>query len=99
MAKKTSLRAVTDDDIPEPVAVPTTLKEAAEVSERALLVMMRSKVLGEIDGGVPPAYLAPLMRQVRDIDKELRALDLRAREEGADAADVADDEEWRAEAL
>lgn len=60
---------------------------------------MRAKALSEIDNGVPAAYLAPLMRQVRDIDKEIRSFDLRAKEEGDDADDVASDEAWDAEAL
>ena len=89
MTRKSNLRVVSPDDVP---AAPKTLVEAAEVSERALLVGLRSKALKEIDGGVPPAYLAQLIRQVRDLDKELRALDLRAKEEGADAFDVAEDE-------
>lgn len=99
MARESKLRVVTPEDVPQAPKPPKTLVDAAELSERALLVAMRSKVLKEIDGGVPPAYLAPLMRQVREMDKELRALDLRAKEEGADAADVAEDEAWEAEAL
>lgn len=38
---------------------------------------MRDKIAAEIEGGVPPHTLAPLMRQLREIDKEIRALDLR----------------------
>lgn len=96
MPRKTPLRAVTEDDAP-PIE-PKSLKEAATVSERALLVAMRGKALGEIDNGVPPAYLAPLMRQVREMDKELRALDLRAKQEGEERGSV-DDETWDDEAL
>lgn len=90
-----ALRAVTAEDVAEP----KTLAAAAKVSERALLVMLRSKIAAEIDGGVPPHTLAPLSRQLRDIAKELEALDLRAREEGADAADVIEDEAWDPQAL
>lgn len=96
MPRKTPLRAVSESDAPTQAA---SLRDAANVSERALLVAMRAKVLGEIDNGVPPAYLAPLMRQVREMDKDLRAIDLRAKEEGADANEVAADEAWDSEAL
>lgn len=90
------LKVVTDGDAPP--QPPRSLKDAAEVSERALLVMMRTKIAAEIDGGVPPHTLAPLTRQLRDIDKEIRALDLRALEEAGDAGD-APDEAFDAEAL
>lgn len=70
---------------------PATIKAAAEMSERDLLVTMRTRVATEIDGGVPAHTLAPLMRQLRDLDKEIRALDARE-DQGAevDAAEVED---------
>lgn len=89
------LKVVTAGDA---VAPPKTLKDAVEVSERALLVTIRAKIAAEIDGGVPPHTLAPLTRQLRDIDKEIRLLDQRAKEE-AGADDVAADEAFDAEAL
>jgi hypothetical protein len=90
------LKVVTDGDVP-PVA-PKTLKDAVDVSERALLVTIRAKIAAEIDGGVPPHTLAPLTRQLRDIDKEIRLLDQRAHEEAGED-DVAPDEAFDAEAL
>lgn len=57
---------------------PTTIKAAAELSERELLVAMRSRVASEIDSGVPAHALAPLMRQLRDLDREIRSIDSRA---------------------
>lgn len=89
------LKVVTAEDA---VQAPKSLKDAAELSERSLLVMMRTKIASEIDAGVPPHTLAPLSRQLREIDKEIRALDLRAKEE-ADEDDVAPDEAFDAEAL
>ena len=78
------LRAVAEAErAPKPK--PATLADAADDSERALLVMMRDKISTEIDGAVPPHTLAPLMRQLRDIDKEIRSLDARA-EDGRDSA-------------
>lgn len=90
------LKVVSAGDAPP--AAPKTLKDAVDVSERALLVTIRAKIASEIDGGVPPHTLAPLTRQLRDIDREIRALDQRAHEEAADG-DSAPDEAFDAEAL
>lgn len=55
--------------------VPRTLDEAAGGSERTLLVAMRSRVAREIDSGVPAHALAALVRQLRELDREIRALE------------------------
>lgn len=89
------LKVVTEADTPP---APKSLTDAVEMSERALLAMMRSKIASEIDSGVPPHTLAPLSRQLRDIDKEIRVLDLRAKQE-ADDDSVSPDERWDDEAL
>ncbi|GAS92678.1 flagellar protein FliT [Mycolicibacterium brisbanense] len=75
------LRLVTAADKPEPKKKPDTLSEAAEQGERDLLVMMRDTIANRIDAGPPPHTLAPLMRQLREIDKEIRSLDARAEHE------------------
>jgi len=86
------LRAVGAD---EPVqVVPKSIKDAAAMGERALLVAMRTKAASEIDAGVPPAYLAPLMRQLRELDKEIRLMDSRDEQEGTNAPTA--DEVWTA---
>lgn len=90
------LKVVTAEDAAQ--TAPQTLAEALERSELAGLMMMRSKIAAEIDGGVPPHTLAPLTRQLRDIDREIRALELRDQEE-ADGDDRAPDEAFDAEAL
>lgn len=82
MAEK-KLRAVAPNEKPHPKA-PATIKAAVEGDERALLVAMRKKIAAEIDGGVPPHTLAPLMRQLRELDKEIRSLDVRDKEESND---------------
>lgn len=95
MARKAShLKVASSADTPPE---PKTLKDAADSSERALLVSIRSKIAAEIDGGVPPHTLAPLTRQLREIDKEIRHLDLRANQEGNQ--DVHPDEQWDEEAI
>jgi hypothetical protein len=74
---------------------PATIKEAVEGSERDLLVAMRRKAAAEIDAGVPAHALAPLMRQMRELDKEIRALDARDEQEGSDRGPT-EDEAWSA---
>jgi hypothetical protein len=73
--------AVVTSETPGP-ARPKNIKAAVEMGERDLLVAMRTKVASEIDAGVPAHALAPLMRQLRELDKDIRALDARAAEEG-----------------
>lgn len=94
MPRKTALRAVKSGEKP-PVPTPKTIKEAAELGERALLVAMRAKVAAEIDAGVPAHALAPLMRQLRDVDKEVRLLDSRDEQEATRSGPTAD-EKWTA---
>lgn len=92
MPRNAQLRAVTEaDSAPKPP--PASLREAAERSERDLLVMMRATISTEIKNGVPAHTLAPLMRQMRDIDKEIRQLDLRVKQEAAEDG-VVTDEAW-----
>ena len=76
MASKLPLRAVTEADSAK-MAQPKSLKDAAERGERELLVSMRNEISDAVAAGVPPHTLAPLMRQLRDIDKEISAYDMR----------------------
>lgn len=55
--------------------LPRTLKAAVKLPERDLLVALRNKIATEIDGGVPAHTLAGLVKQLRDLDKEIRVLD------------------------
>lgn len=66
---------------------------AATGDHRALLVAMRERIAATVsDPDCPPRDLAALTRRLQDIAKEIEAIDLRAKEEGADASDVAEDE-------
>lgn len=91
MQQRKRLRAVTSDENPPIKSAPAkTLKAAAEKSERELLVKMRDDISDAVSAGVPPHTLAPLMRQLREIDKEIRMLDQHARQESAHDGHVDD---------
>jgi hypothetical protein len=82
-----------------PQRKPATLKAATARSERVLLEAMRSRLAAEIDGGVPTHALAPLMRQLRELDKEIRHMAAKSEGDGVGQAADTDDDGWRAEAL
>lgn len=93
--KRPPLRVATKADA---IPAPSTLKAAAALDERALLVMSRDHLAASIDAGVPAHALAPLMRLLRETTKELAALDARAKEEALEGG-VIPDEAWDSEAL
>ncbi|MTE24839.1 hypothetical protein [Microbacterium sp. ZXX196] len=100
MAGRKNLRAVEPGDQPVSARKLTVSEAAALGDHRALLVAMRERIAKTVsDADCPPRDLAALSRRLQDISKELEAIDLRAREEGADAFDVAEDEELDAAAF
>jgi hypothetical protein len=72
-----------------------TLSSAASglASEREMLVLLRRKLASRIDASVdaPLAPLAALVKQFRDVDTRIRAIDLAAAEAAAQAGDDDDD--------
>lgn len=96
------LRAVQPDEKP-PAEKDLSLsvsEAAAKGDHRALLMAMRERIAKAVSAdSCPPRDLASLTRRLQDISKEIEAIDLREREEGGDANDVAEDEEWSEEAL
>lgn len=96
--KKTSLRAVAPGEV-APKAPPETIAEAVDRDERTLLVALRENIAKEIDNGVAAAYLAPVMRQLREIDKAIRSLDARDEQEATDYGSTVSDEEFNASAI
>ena len=75
---------------------PTTIKQAAETSERDLLVALRSHLAAEMDKGAVPAHaLASVSAKIREYDRDIRALDAREHEE-AGARGPTEDEAWSA---
>lgn len=98
MTGRKNLRAVGADE--KPPAKLSVAEAAATGDERALLVSIRERIAYTVsDPACPPRDLASLTRRLQDIAERIAAIDLRAKEEGADAADVAADEAWEAEAL
>lgn len=94
-----ALRAVGDGEKSRAKAK-TVEQAAAGGNHRELLVAMRERIARTVSNpDCPPRDLASLTRRLQDIAKEIEAMDLRAKEEGADAADVAEDEAWDSEAL
>lgn len=73
-----------------------SVRAAADLSERALLVALRDQIAAEIDRGVPAHALAPLSRQLRDIAREIRQLDASGEGDDIGAAAAVPDEEWTA---
>lgn len=68
---------------------------AATGNHRKLLLAMRERIAQTVaDPKCPPRDLAALTRRLQDISQEIEAIDLRAREEGADADALEGDEEF-----
>lgn len=78
MATK-KLRAVGPDEKPAPQR-PKTIKDAIEASERDLLVALRCHLADELASKPPAHTLAGLMKHLREVDKEIRAIDAREAE-------------------
>jgi len=100
-ASRTSLRSVDPDETPAALEEKLSVAQAAATGDhRKLLVAMRERISQTVsDPKCPPRDLAALTRRLQDIAKEIESLDLRAKEEGADAADAAEDEAWDEAAL
>jgi len=98
VAAKPAIRAVSDN---ERAPKKKTVSEAAATGDhRTLLIAMRERIAYAVSNPeCPPRDLAALTRRLQDIAKEIEQIDLRAKEDGADAADAADDEEWSAESI
>lgn len=105
VVRKTGLRVVKPGEAAPPPAVdkpklPPTITEAAEAGdERALLVALRKKLAQTIqDSSTPARDQASLSIRLLQINRDIQAIDARAKEEGQDAAEV-EDEAFDPEAL
>lgn len=89
--------AVVPPNSRKPQSVSMSIKEAADTSERALLVALRDRIAVDLDkGGVPPHALAPLTKQLREIAKQIEAIDAEDADDDISAAAATADEEWTA---
>jgi hypothetical protein len=55
---------------------PSRLSSVVGKSERDMLVVLRRKLAAQIDKDVAPSALAALVRQYREVDREIRGMDL-----------------------
>lgn len=99
MPTKRHLAAVPPGSKPKRQRKPATMKAAAARDERTLLVAMREKVAAEIDKGIPPYTLPAMMRQLRELDREIRALEARTEGDGIVEAASTPDQPFDVEAL
>lgn len=94
-----SIRAVADGERAKPRRK-SVAEAAASGDHRALLVSMRERIAQTVSSpDCPPRDLAALTRRLQDIAKEIEQIDLRAKEDGEDVADIAEDEAWSAESI
>ncbi len=95
MPAKKPLRAVAADE--KAPAKPKTIGEAAEASERELLVSLRTHLAREMDKGAVPAHaLASVSAKIREYDREIRSIDSRDEQEAEQGGREAADETWEA---
>jgi hypothetical protein len=86
------LRAVADGER----AKPATIKAAADVSERALLLALRDRLANELDNNSVPAHaIKGIISELRDVDKSIRVLDQKLSGPGSVIAET-DDESFDA---
>jgi hypothetical protein len=71
----------------------TQLTSAVDDGERDMLVVLRRKLATRIDECDIPTALAALVRQFRDVDARIRALDLAAALAADDEADEDDEDD------
>lgn len=98
MPRKTPLRAVAPGETASPKKPQTVADAAKSGSHRDLLVAMRERLATAVsDPACPPRDLAALTRRLQDVAKEIEAIDLRAEQEGENAA--VEDEQFDASAI
>jgi hypothetical protein len=98
MVAKANLRAVKPGES-APRRRAMSIPQAARIgSRRDLLAALRERLSKAVsDPNCPPKDLAPLSRQLRDIDKEIRLLDVFAQQESKE--DGTTDQPWDTKAL
>jgi hypothetical protein len=78
----------------------TIAEAAASGSQRDLLEATRDRIARTLDDPkCPPRDLASLTKRLTDIADQIAALDLRAKEEGADSEQIPDDDTYGAASI
>lgn len=99
----TKLHAVPAADptaVPKDAPKPTTVEQATEGSRRDVLVAQRARLAKAVDSpATSPRDLAPLSRQLLQIDEEIRAIDAAASKDGLRGAAATPDDDWDASAI
>jgi hypothetical protein len=73
---------------------PKALVKAVDGTERDVLVALRCKLAARLDADVPNHAFGELVRQFREVDSQIRVMDVRERAAAeAEAADADDDGE------
>lgn len=102
-SRKTSLRAVGQDEKPqavEPAAPMTVTQSASSGSTRDLLVSMRDRVARDVENPNTPARdLAALTKRLMEIVRDIEAIDARSRQEAKDDAAEVQDGDFDASAV
>ncbi|GAA1891759.1 hypothetical protein [Williamsia serinedens] len=95
MARKPTLRAVTEDEKAEPKAPPKTILESAESGSRLdeLRAMRRRLARALDDPNTPARDLAALSRRQLEIGREIEAIQV-AEDEDHSVVARTDDEVW-----
>ena len=89
------LKVVPEGARPRPRG-PKKVVDAADLGRRDLLVAIRHRLASDMDAGVPAHALAPIARQLQEIDREIRALDSAKEEDNIGRAAATPDEDWEA---
>lgn len=80
---------------PSKAGRPKSLQNAANSSEREMLVALRNKLAKQIESDDVAAHaLGRLVREFRQIDKDIRELDRRAKQQSSDDDTDDVDTEW-----
>lgn len=80
---------------PSKAGRPKSLQNAANSSEREMLLALRNKLAKQIDAESTPAHaVGRLIREFRQIDKDIRELDRRTKQQSSDDDYTDLDTEW-----
>jgi hypothetical protein len=87
-------------ELTEPAKARTIADAAANGTQRELLEATRDRIARALDDPkCPPRDLASLTKRLTDIADTIAALDLRAKEEGADSESIPDDDTYGAASI